>query len=68
MLELVRKQSEKLPVAAGAEDEVIYSASEMLAAERRNQKSNGQYIEKIQASISQGARKYIHLEKFLWDM
>ena len=68
MLELVRKQSGKLPVAAGAEDEVIYSASEMLAAERKNQKSNGQYIEKIQASIPQGVRKYIHLEKIIWDM
>lgn len=68
LLELVRKQSGKLPVAAGAEGEVIYSASEMLAAERKSRKSNGPYIEKIQASMPQGAKKYIHLEKIIWDM
>lgn len=68
MLQLVRKQAEELPRAAGAEDEVIYSASEMLSAERRNRETNGRYIEKIQASISTGARKYIHIEKLIWDM
>jgi hypothetical protein len=68
MLELVRKQSERLPMAAGGEDEVIYSASEMLAEERKNQKNYGKYIEKIQASIPQGSRKYIHLEKIVWDL
>lgn len=68
MLELVRKQSEKLPMAAGGEEEVIYSASEMLAEERKNQKNYGKYIEKIQASIPQGSRKYIHLEKIVWDL
>lgn len=68
MLELVRKQPKKLPKASDAGEEVIYSASEMLAAERKNQKANGQYIEKIQARIATGAKKYIHLEKMLWDM
>lgn len=68
MLELVRKQAEGLQKAAGADNEVIYSASEMIAAERKNQKANGGYVEKMQASIPTGARKYIHLEKFIWDM
>lgn len=68
MLELVRRQSEKLPVAAGGEAEVIYSASEMLAEERKNQKNYGKYIEKLQASIPQGSRKYVHLERNIWDL
>jgi endo-alpha-1,4-polygalactosaminidase (GH114 family) len=40
MLELVRYQKEELPMAEGAE-EVIYSASEMIAAENRNRKRLG---------------------------
>jgi len=36
---------------------VIYSASEMLAAERKSRKSNGPYIEKIQASMPQGGKE-----------
>jgi hypothetical protein len=65
MLELVRRQSRQLPKAAGGEDEVIYSASEMLREERKNRKANGKYIDRIQASIMPGAAKYIHLEKFI---
>lgn len=68
MLELVRRQAEELPKAAGADDEVIYSASEMIATERKNQEASGRCIEKLQASIPIGARKYIHLEKLIWDM
>lgn len=68
MLELVRRQAERLPKAAGADDEVIYSASRMIAEERKNQDVSGKYIEKLQASIPTGAKKYIHLEKLIWDM
>lgn len=41
MLELVRYQKKELPVAAGAE-EVIYSATEMLCAERKNRERLGE--------------------------
>ena len=41
MLELVRYQKQKLPLAAGAE-EVIYSAAQMLIAERRNRAKLGE--------------------------
>ena len=40
MLELVRYQKKELPLAAGAE-EVIYSASDMIAAENRNRERLG---------------------------
>jgi len=40
MLELVRFQKEKLPMAAGCE-EVIYSSNQMFAAERKNRKELG---------------------------
>lgn len=40
MLELVRYQKKELPMAAGAE-EVIYSASDMIAAENRNRERLG---------------------------
>ena len=40
ILELVRYQKKELPLAAGAE-EVIYSATQMLAAERRNKNRLG---------------------------
>jgi hypothetical protein len=68
MLELVRRQSRQFPKAAGDENEVIYSASEMLREERRTQKAYGKYIEKIQAGIMPEAKKYIHLEKIIWEL
>lgn len=40
ILELVRYQKKELPLAAGTE-EVIYSATQMLAAERRNRNRLG---------------------------
>lgn len=40
MLELLRYQKEELPVAAGAED-IIYSATEMIAMENRNRQRLG---------------------------
>ena len=40
MLELVRFQREKLPMAAGCE-EVIYSSNQMFSAERKNREALG---------------------------
>lgn len=57
MLELVRYQKKELPKAAGAE-EVIYSATQMLAAERRNRDRLGELADMPVYSIP-----YPHIKK-----
>ncbi len=57
MLELVRYQKKELPMAAGAE-EVIYSATQMLSAERRNRDRLGELADMPVYSIP-----YPHIKK-----
>lgn len=57
MLELVRYQKKELPMAAGAE-EVIYSAAQMLSAERRNRDRLGELADMPVYSIP-----YPHIKK-----
>ena len=57
MLELVRYQKQEVPLAAGAE-EVIYSATQMLAAERRNRAKLGEL-----ADIPVYSIPYPHIKK-----
>ncbi len=54
MLELVRSQPEvkRLRAVAGAEDEEIFSASQMLYWERTNAKKDGRYYDQLQGTIS----------------
>ena len=65
-LDLVRMQEK--PAAARAENETIYSCEAMLRMERKQHKDAGKYIDKIQASIPAGARKYVHIESKIWSL
>ena len=51
MLELVKQQKEKGPERTG-EGEKYFSAGEILSWEKKHSKTNGKYIEALQASIS----------------
>ncbi len=51
MLELVKRQKEK-ETEEREEDEKYFSASEILSWEKKHNKTNGKYIEALQASIS----------------
>ena len=59
MLKLVRYQKKALPLAAGAE-EVIYSSTQMLAAERRNRERLGKLADMPVYSIP-----YSHIKKIV---
>ena len=66
MLELVRYQKKELPVAAGAE-EVIYSATKMLSAERRNRNRLGELADLTVYSIPYPQiKKIAALKNHIW--
>ncbi len=67
MLELVRYQSEELPVAAGAENEILSSA-EMLTWERKHHSDIGKYVDSITHSVSLQARKKAAFNKHIFDL
>lgn len=67
MLELVRNQSEELPAAVGAEDEVLSSA-EMLAWERKHQRDIGKYVDSITHSVSLQTRKKVAFNQHIFDL
>ena len=68
MLELVRYQKKELPVAAGAE-EVIYSATKMLSAERRNRHRLGELADLSVSSIPYPQiKKIAALKNHIWGL
>lgn len=68
MLELVRYQKKELPMAAGAE-EVIYSASKMLSAERRNRERLGELADMPVYSIPYPQiKKIAALKNHIWGL
>ena len=68
MLELVRYQKKELPLAAGAE-EVIYSATQMLSAERRNRNRLGELADIPVYSIPYPQIKKIAvLKNHIWGL
>ena len=68
MLELVRFQKEKLPVAAGCE-EVIYSSSRMFSDERKKREELGMLADLPVYSIPYAQiRKIAALKNHIWDL
>ena len=68
MLELVRDQKKELPMAAGAE-EVIYSATQMLSAERRNRERLGELADMPVYSIPYPKiKKIAALKNHIWGL
>lgn len=68
MLELVRYQKKEMPMAAGAE-EVIYSASKMLSAERRNRERLGELADMPVYSIPYPQiKKIAALKNHIWGL
>ena len=68
ILELVRYQKKELPLAAGAE-EVIYSATQMLAAERRNKNRLGKLADMPVYSIPYPQiKKIAALKNHIWGL
>lgn len=68
MLELVRYQKKEMPMAAGAE-EVIYSATQILSAERRNRDSVGELADMPVYSIPYPQiRKIAALKNHIWGL
>ena len=68
ILELVRYQKKELPLAAGAE-EVIYSATQMLSAERRNRNRLGKLADMPVYSIPYPQiKKIAALKNHIWGL
>lgn len=68
MLELVRYQKKELPLAAGAE-EVIYSATKMLAMENRNREKLGELADMPVYSIPYPqVKKIAALKNHIWGL
>ena len=68
ILELVRYQKKELPLAAGTE-EVIYSATQMLAAERRNKNRLGKLADMPVYSIPYPQiKKIAALKNHIWGL
>ena len=68
MLELVRKQREELPKAAGAEKNDIISCEEMLRAEKNKRYELGKYTESISHSVSVDVKKYAWFNAHIWGL
>ncbi|MCB6414962.1 ISLre2 family transposase [Faecalimonas umbilicata] len=67
MLELVRGQEMELPIAVGAEKEVL-SCESMLRWERRNYNKLGKYAEGISHSVSTEVKKYAWFNAHIWGL
>ena len=67
MLELVRQQEQELPIAAGAESEVL-SCESMLQWERRHHNKLGKYIESMSHSVSTEVKKYAWFNAHIWGL
>jgi hypothetical protein len=67
MLELVRRQKEEIPVAAGAEDEIL-SCSDLLRWETQNHQKLGKYVDSISHSVSLEVQKYAWFNAHIWNL
>lgn len=67
MLELVRYQKKDLPVAAGAEYDVL-SAAKLLASERRRHGELGKYMEAITHSTTLDIKKKVYFNSRIWRL
>ena len=66
MLELIRYSKKKLPKAAGAEKDRIFSAHEMQEWEASAKKRNGKYYDAIQASVNLKSFKTVYFNNGIW--
>lgn len=67
MLELVRYQKKDLPVAAGAEYEVL-SGEAVLRSEKNRHGELGKYTESISHSLSLQNRKIVYFNAHIWGL
>ncbi len=67
MLELIRMQEKELPLAVGAEYEVL-SANEIMKAEVDRHGQLGKYSDSISHSISQHNKKLIYFNSHIWGL
>ena len=67
MLELVRGQRKGLPMAAGAEDEVL-SCESLLSWERNHQNEVGKYVDRINHSVGTEARNWVGFNAHIWEI
>ena len=69
MLELVRMQKQELPLAAGAEDEMIYLSSEMFRAESKRLTEEQRYVERMTHSIPfPEVKKIAYFKNHIWGL
>ena len=67
MLELVRYQKKELPMAAGAEKQILLS-SEIIRSERNRHGIIGKYVESINHSVNNEIRKCMPFKALLGSM
>ena len=67
MLELVRYQAKGLPIAAGAEDDVL-SCEDMLKWERQHYNKLGKYIDSISHSVSLQTKKKFGFKTHIYGL
>ena len=67
MLELVRFQKRELPVAAGAEYDILRS-NQIIASERNRHGEVGKYIECISHSLSLQNKKMVYFNTQIWGL
>ena len=67
MLELVRYQEKELPVAAGAEYEVL-SSTDMVRSERSRHGELGGYVEAISHRLSLEKKKQVYFNAHIWGL
>lgn len=68
MLELVRKQKEELPKAAGTEEMEVLTSREMLIWERKHQRAEGKYVERLSHSIPGNVKQRVWLQHHIWGL
>ena len=69
MLELIRTQKKELPLAAGCENEIIYSSNEMYEAEKTRLYEEQRYVERMTHSIPFPAvKKMAYFKRHIWGL
>lgn len=67
MLELVRYQTKELPMAAGAEYNVL-SSSQIITSEKNRHGELGKYVESISHSLSLQNKKIVYFNAHIWGL
>lgn len=67
MLELVRYQTKELPMAAGAEYNVL-SSSQIITSEKNRHGELGKYVESISHSLSLQNKKIVYFNSHIWGL